>query len=168
MANSTFIGNAKSKIIKDLIKDPTIVATIDSPDVSPSTPEKLINTHIFNFNQNPYTINKAITFVTVQVHINFNDSFFSNDIYVEPEVEIWIVSHEKHMIVDNIPKVTENRNDYLSKLIDKKFNGKSGLGLGKLKLISNIEGSFQADYLYRKMVFRGSDINNSLCEDEDE
>lgn len=166
MANSTFIGNAKTQIIKDLIKDPLIVKTIDSPTISPSTPEKLINTHIFNFNQNPYTIDKAITFVTVQVHIIFNDSLFSNKLYVEPEVEIWIISHEKHMIVDNIPKVTENRNDYLSKLIDRKFNGKSGLGLGELRLISNVEGSFQADYLYRKMVFRGTDINNSLCSEE--
>ena len=56
MANSTFVGKAKNKIIKELIKDPNIVAALDSPDISPSTPEKLINTHIFNFNQYPYTI----------------------------------------------------------------------------------------------------------------
>lgn len=165
MANSTFIGNAKNLIIKELINNDLIVKTIDSPDISPSTPEKLINTHIFNFHQNPYTLDKAITFITVQVHITFKDRFFSNSTYVNPEVEIWIISHEKHMRVDNIPKVTENRNDYLSKQIDKMFNGKSGLGLGKLELISNVEGSYQSDYLYRKMVFRGTDINNSLCED---
>ena len=53
MANSTFIGNAKSRIIKDLIKDPLIVKAIDSPTIDESTPEKLINTHIFNFHQNP-------------------------------------------------------------------------------------------------------------------
>ena len=43
------------------------------------------------------------------------------------------------MIVDNVPKITQNRNDYLSELIDKKINGKSGFGIGETKLISNIE-----------------------------
>lgn len=166
MANSTFIGDAKKQIIKEIIKDKLMVDVIDSPDIDKKTPEKLINTHIFTFNQNPYTIDKSITFITVQVHIQSQDSYWSNKIYVNPEVEIWIISHEKHMIVDNVPKVTDNRNDYLSKLIDKKFNGRSGFGLGKLELISNVEGSFQMDYLYRKMVFRGTDINNTLCEED--
>lgn len=166
MANSTFIGNAKKMIIKELIKDPDIILGIDSPTISTKTPEKLINTHIFTYNQNPFTINKSITFITVQVHINFNDSFYANKLYVNPEVEIWVISHEQHMITDNIPKITDNRNDYISKLIDKKFNGRSDLGLGKLQLISNTEGSFQTDYLYRRIIFRGTDINNSLCDEE--
>ena len=166
MANSTFIGEAKSKLIKELIKDSLIVKAIESPTISARTPEKLINTHIFNYNQNPNTINEVITFITVQVHIESNNYLFDKNTYVHPTIEIWIISHEKHMNVDNIPKVTENRNDYIAKLIDQKFTGKSGLGLGELTLITNIEGSFQADYLFRKMVFRGTDLNNSLCEEE--
>ena len=70
------------------------------------------------------------------------------------------------MIVDNIPKVSENRNDYLSTLIDLKLNGKSNFGIGKLKLISNIEGSFQKDYVYRKMNFKCVDLNKSMCNEE--
>lgn len=166
MANSTFIGDAKSKIIKELIKDADIVKAIDSPTISSKTPEKLIGTHLFNYNQNPNTINDVITFITVQVHIQSDYSFWGKNTYVHPSVEIWIISHEKHMSVDNIPKVTENRNDYISKLIDKKFNGKSGFGLGELTLVTNIEGSFQADYVYRKIVFQGTDLNNSLCDEE--
>ena len=72
------------------------------------------------------------------------------------------------MIVDNVPKVTQNRNDYLSELIDKKFNGKRGFGIGETKLISNTEGAFQIDYLYRKMIFQCLDLNTSLCDDEDD
>ena len=78
-------------------------------------------------------------------------------------MEIWIISHVNHMKVDNIPKVTDNRNDYLSKLIDRKLNGKPDYGIGKLRLIVNIEGSYQQDYVYRKMIFEGLDLNNSLC-----
>ena len=67
------------------------------------------------------------------------------------------------MVVDNVKKITDNRNDYLSVLIDNRLNGRKDIGLGELKLISNIEGAFQKDYLYRKMVFEGTDLNNSLC-----
>ena len=46
------------------------------------------------------------------------------------------------------------------------MNGKNGFGIGKLKLKSNIGGAYQMDYLWRKMIFEGTDLNNSLCEDE--
>ena len=67
------------------------------------------------------------------------------------------------MNVDNVPKVTENRNDYLARLIDEKLNGRTDIGIGKLTLVSNVEGSFQKDYLYRTLVFKGTDLNNSMC-----
>lgn len=162
MANSSIIGQAKNKIIKEFIKDKTIVEAINSSIVK--SPEQLIGTHIFNYHQNPNTINTVETFITVQVHIP--RLFASNNKYVCPTIEIWIISHEQHMNVDNVPKITDNRNDYLSKLIDMKLNGKSGFGIGELQLISNIEGSFQQNYVYRKMVFEGKDINNTFCIDE--
>ena len=162
MANSSIIGKAKNKIIREFIKDKNIVDAINSDTIS--SPEKLIGTHIFDYNQNPNTINSVCTFLTVQVHIP--ESFYNDDIFVNPYIEIWIISHERHMIVDNIPKVSENRNDYLSTLIDLKLNGKSNFGIGKLKLISNIEGSFQKDYVYRKMNFKCVDLNKSMCNEE--
>lgn len=163
MANSSIIGKAKNKIIKEFIKDKEIILAIDSSSVT--SPEKLKGTHIFDYHQNPNTINTVETFVTVQVHIPKPFSF-EDDTFVKPSIEIWVISHERHMVVDNIPKITENRNDYLSKLIDNKLNGKSGFGIGELKLTSNIEGSFQQNYLYRKMIFECVDLNKSLCADE--
>ena len=170
MANSSIVRIAKNKIVKEFIKDKDIINAIDSDDISSNEPEKLIGTHIFNYNQNPHTLNKVGTFITIQVHIpqNYYSDYRGNSvIHVKPTIEIWIVSHEKHMVVDNVPKVTQNRNDYLSELIDNKINGKSGFGIGETKLISNVEGAFQADYLYRKLIFQCLDLNWSLCEDED-
>lgn len=170
MANSSIVRKAKNRIIKEFIKDKEIIAAIDSKDVKPSEPEKLIGTHIFNYNQNPHTLNKIGTFITIQVHIpqNYYSDYHGNSaIHVKPTIEIWIISHEQHMSVDNVPKVTQNRNDYLSELIDNKINGKSGFGIGDVKLISNIEGASQADYLYRKLTFQCLDLNWSFCEDED-
>lgn len=171
MANSSIIRKAKNKIVKEFIKDQEIIAAINSSEVKANEPEKLIGKHIFNYNQNPHTLNIAGTFITIQVHIP--QSFYSDyrgglTTMVKPTIEIWIISHEKHMIVDNVPKITQNRNDYLSELIDKKINGKSGFGIGETKLLSNIEGAFQADYLYRKMVFQCLDLNSSMCDDEDD
>lgn len=170
MANSSIVRIAKNKIIKEFIKDPDIVAAIDSSEIASNEPEKLIGKHIFNYNQNPHTLNIIGTFITVQVHIpqNYYSDYRGNSaIHVKPTIEIWIVSHEKHMSVNNIPKVTQNRNDYLSELIDNKINGKSGFGIGETKLISNVEGAFQQDYLFRKLMFQCLDLNWSFCEDED-
>ena len=170
MANSSIIRKAKNKIVKEFIKDQDIIAAINSSDVKPNEPEKLINTHIFNYNQNPHTLNKVGTFITIQVHIpqSYYNDYNASITRVKPTIEIWIVSHEKHMVVDNVPKVTQNRNDYLSELIDNKINGKSGFGIGETTLLSNIEGAFQQDYLFRKMIFQCIDLNASLCKDEDE
>ena len=170
MANSSIIKNAKNKIVKEFIKDQDIIAAIHSSEVKPNEPEKLIGKHIFNYNQDPHTLNIVGTFITIQVHIPqsfYSDYRGSSTIHVKPIIEIWIISHEKHMIVDNVPKITQNRNDYLSELIDKKINGKIGFGIGKTKLLSNIEGSFQQDYLFRKMTFECLDLNDSMCEDEE-
>lgn len=169
MANSSIIRIAKNKIVKEFIKDADIIAAINSSEIKPNEPEKLINKHIFDYNQNPHTLNIVGTFITIQVHIpqNYYDDYHgSSIIHVKPTIEIWIVSHEKHMIVDNVPKITQNRNDYLSELIDKKINGKTGFGIGETKLVSNVEGAFQADYLFRKMIFQCLDLNASICEDE--
>ena len=169
MANSSIIRKAKNKIIKEFIKDPDIVAAINSGKVKPDEPEKLINEHIFDYNQNPHTLNDVGTFITIQVHIpqSYYNNYRVSDKFVSPTIEIWIISHEKHMKVDNVPKITSNRNDYLSELIDNKINGKSGFGIGTTKLLSNIEGAFQQDYLFRKMIIECTDLNQSLCDEED-
>lgn len=169
MANSSIVRKTKNIIIKEFIKDKDIIAAIDSDDIRADEPEKLIGTHIFNYNQNPHTLNKVGTFITIQVHIpqNFYSDYHGNSvIHVKPTIEIWVISHEKHMLVNNIPKVTQNRNDYLSELIDNKINGRSEFGIGKTKLISNIEGASQTDYLYRKLTFQCLDLNWSMCEEE--
>ena len=167
MANSSIIKKAKNKIVKEFIKDADIVAAINSSTVKPNEPEKLINTHIFNYNQNPHTLNIVGTFITIQVHIpqSYYNDYNASITRVKPTIEIWIVSHEQHMNVNNVPKVTQNRNDYLSELIDNKINGKGGLGIGETILLSNVEGAFQQDYLFRKMIFQCVDLNWSLCDE---
>ena len=161
MANSFIVGDAKNKIIKELIKDEAIIKGIDPINIGLHNSEKLINKYIFNFSQNPNTIHDVETFITVET--NINNRHFGNNRYVDSTVEIWIISHEVHMVVDNFTKVNENRNDYLSRLIDNKFNGSRNIGIGTLELTANIEGSIQHSWLYRRLIFEVIDINNSFC-----
>ena len=101
MANSSIIRKAKNKIIKEFIKDPDIVAAIHSDKVKPNESEKLINTHIFNYNQNPHTLDTVGTFITIQVHIPqsyFND-YNTSVTRVKPTIEIWIISHEQIILL---------------------------------------------------------------------
>lgn len=166
MANSSIIGDVKIKIAKDFIKDKEIVLAIDSKIIN--KPEKLIDTHIFTYNQNPFTLQDVQTFITIQIHIpeSFLNSSRSseNRLFVKPIIEIWITSHEQHMKVDNVPKISQNRNDYLSQLIDEKLNGRTDFGIGKLRLVSNVESAYEKDYLMRKMIFETKDLNDSLCD----
>lgn len=165
MANSNIIKVIKNKIVRGLIQDELIVKVINS-DIPFAKSENLINKHIFDYHQNPFTLNETTTFLTIQVQIP-KPYVSSNNSFVSPEVEIWIISHHSRMVINDIPKITENRNDYLSELIDKKFNGRNDFGFGKLELTCNEEGGFQKDYLYRRMLFKTTDLNNSLCEVEE-
>lgn len=169
MANSLIIEEAKNKIVRDFIKDKQIIEAIDSSKVPKDNPEELINTHIFDYAQNPNTINTAETFITIQVHIPYTREMerSGKSTYVKPMIEINIISHEDHMVIKNIPKVKSNRNDYLSRLIDEKLNGSTEYGIGKLNLLSNLEGSIQQNYSYRKITFQCVDLNDSLCNIED-
>lgn len=160
MANSLIVRDMKDKVVKELINDDLIVKVIDSPDVEEN--DELVNTHIFRYNKNPNLVSKTITFMTIQVHEKSN--YRRNGIWVDATLEIIIYSHDDHMKITNIPLIRDNRNDYLASLIDDKFNGRSDIGgYGKLELTSNIEGSFNENFLYRRLIFETRDINDSLC-----
>ena len=175
LANSSIITELKTKIITEIINDETLFYAINSPTVTQfENAAELVNTHLFRFNQDPIVLDKAITFLTFQVHMPKTYGF---NRWVKPHLEIWIISHVSCMKVDNIPQIIANRNDYISELLDVKFNGRTSLGLsgdpnqlklfGELSLVNNTEGSITKDYLYRQMVFETKDLNQSICYLED-
>ena len=62
-------------------------------------------------------------------------------------------------------KITkDNRNDYISMLLDEKFNGSTEYGgIGKLQLTSNSEGTYNEKFLYRRLLFETRDLSDSMC-----
>lgn len=171
MANSNIIIELKNKVILDLIQDKEIIDAIDNQDMSKSgwepiflndsklTKDKGFIPSIFNYYKNPNMLNKECTFITVIVQIP--SQYNKNQLFQNIELELTIVSHDEHMRVDS--DVTQgNRNDYLSILIDKKFNGVD-IGICKLELVSNVEGIYDKNYNFRKLKFKTIDINDSIC-----
>ena len=159
MANSTSISEFKERVVSAIAHDDTLFYAFDAKDCENGG--DLLNTHLFKYNKNPETITEAITFVTIMVHTKARDR---NRTFVTPTLEIWIYSHNDHMKMDS--KITkDNRNDYISMLLDDMFNGSTEYGgIGKLKLVDNSEGTYSQKFLFRRMLFETIDINDSMCE----
>lgn len=166
MGDGSIIGDIKHEVIKQIINDEAIVKAIDSQQVSDKEDiDELIGVNIFDYNQDPNTLDKADTIITVQAHIN--EGYDANDTFLEAELQIIIISHYKHMRVNNVPKIRENRNDYIARLIKRKFNDNRHLAIGHLKLVKDHEGAYVRDYLYREIKFTGLDLNANLCDDDE-
>lgn len=159
MANSTSISQFKERVVNAIANDDTIFYAFGADDCENGG--DLINTYIFKYNRIPETITEVNTYMTVMVHTKVRDR---NNTYVTPTLEIWIYSHVDNMKMD--VKITkDNRNDYISMLIDDKFNGSTEYGgIGKLQLISNTEGVYNDKFLYRRLIFETVDINDSVCD----
>lgn len=159
MANGTSISELKEKIVHAIAEDDTLFFAIDAHECENGG--DLIGTHIFKFNKNPDVISESITFLTIMVHTK---KYGRNNTYIVPTLEIWIYSHVDHMVVN--PRITkDNRNDYISMLLDEKFNGSTNYGgIGKLELTTNTEGVYNQKFLYRRMIFETKDINDSVCD----
>ena len=162
MANSTSISEFKERVVDAIARDKDIFYAFDAKDCENGA--DLIGTHLFKYNKNPETITEAITFITIMVHTEPLDKRRHEYTFIIPTLEIWIYSHNDHMKMDS--KITkDNRNDYLSMLLDEKFNGSTEYGgIGKLSLVYNQEGTFNQKFLYRRLVFKTIDVNDSFCE----
>lgn len=166
MANSSDTTNVKNKVINELLQDELFFNAIDSSTITSfDESDLLLNRHVFRYNQNPETMNNPRTFITVMTNSEKVNGY--NKEWMVLRLEIWIYSHMQKMVVDNIPNVSDNRNDYIGRIIDEKFNGRTDFGYGQLDCISNTEGSFTKDYLYRRLIFETKTINNSMCGDDD-
>jgi hypothetical protein len=144
------------------INPPTIASVNDMCDMD--------GKYIFDYNKNPNTITDTIAFITIKVStFKFGSG---NSVYVRPKVDVYIYCHNNWMNVDNIPKIKANRLDYISQLIDAKFNGITSFNsiepvvnlLGGLELVENSEDTFSDTFQSRHMIFITKDLNSSLCQ----
>lgn len=161
MANSTSISEFKKCVVDAIAHDDTIFYAFGAKECENGG--DLIDTHIFKYNKVPDTITEVSTYMTVMVHTQRKNNLDKDVFFITPTLEFWIYSHYEHMKMDR--KITkDNRCDYISMLLDVMFNGSTEYGgIGKLKLTLNTEGAYNKDFLYRRMIFETTDVNDSFC-----
>ncbi len=158
MTNSTGISALKENVVQAILQDDAFFYAIDAKDCKSGS--DLLHTHIFKYQKSPATIAGAITFMTILVHTEAPEEKAA---FGATTLEIWIYSHKDHMHMRSA-KITGNRNDYLSMLLDDKLNGSTAYGdMGPLQLVSNTEGAYDARFLYRRLIFKATDPNISNC-----
>lgn len=160
MNTGSLILSMKEKIAEELIRDPAITAAVCTDGTVPENPEDLYGTRIFRYHRLPDEQGAPTAYLTVQVHIPRSED--RNNTFLKPTLELWVITHESLMPIAGHPEVNAGRNDYVSQLLDEKFQGYEGLGYGRLAFAENTEGVLPGSFLYRKLIYETLDFNGSV------
>lgn len=156
MPNSSPIREWKNKIISDLHKDEHFLKVLD---VTEDEREDLSYKRIFPFFYNPDVITDVNTYIMIEIDVRSNNRV---KLYSYPVITFTVLCHQDDMQL-NLTGISATKADYLAELIDRKYNGAKGFGIGKLELRSNIAGSLNEKFRYRQLTFYGVDLNDGLC-----
>lgn len=145
--------------MSDLQNDEDIIYALD---VTEEEREDLIYSRIFPYYRIPNTTTEALTYILVEINIRSRSQ--RTNLYSYPTIIFTILAHQSKMPL-HMAGISSTRIDYLGELIDNKYNGSVGFGIGKLELVSNIADNLDAHYRYRQLIFQGVDLNDRLCGD---
>lgn len=165
MANSSCVIDWKNQILSDLQNDNEIITALNLHE--DDDPDDLVWNRLFPHYYIPDTQEEVKTYIMVEIDIQSNRSRYEparRDIYSYPTITFTVLSHQDNMKL-TLPGISATRIDYLSELIDRKYNGASGFGIGEIQLTSNIAGNLNDTYRFRQLVFQAVDFNDSLCEE---
>lgn len=163
MANSMCIIDWKNQILSDLQNDDEIIEALNIHDDEDS--ENLVWNRLFPHYYIPDTQEVVKTYILVEIDVQSSRNRYEPtkyDLYAYPTITFYVLSHQKDMQM-KMTGISATRTDYISTLLDKKYNGKNGFGLGRLQLTSNIAGSLNDTFRFRQLVFQAVDFNNELC-----
>lgn len=161
MSNSSSIRDWKNKIIADLHNDEHFLDALGTTELEREDLEEA--KRVFPYYYIPDTITTVTTYILIEIDIK---STSRNNAYAYPIITFTVLCHQDDMRL-KMAGVSATRADYLAELIDNKYNGADGFGLGRLELRSNIAGSLNEKFRYRQIVFQGKDFNDNLCKAED-
>jgi hypothetical protein len=163
MANSSCIREWKNIIMSELQNDSEIVQALGLD--SGEDEESLVYTRLFPFYFLPDTQEDVKTYILVEIdiHGNRNSRNMSEyNAYAYPVITFTILSHQWDIRMKK-SGISAVRTDYIAELIDNKYNGRSGFGIGKIQLSSSTAGNLNEKYKFRQLVFQCLDFNNGIC-----
>lgn len=166
MANDMAITTFKNKLIEMIQDDEQIIHALNLSEGE--DPEDLVYTRLFPYYFVIPTQEDAKTYILVEVGLEaLQDRYnaYKNDIMFDKcFIYIYVVSHQNCMRMDEAG-ISAVRTDYISQLINKKFNGAYITGYGTLQCTSNMPRSLNDTYRQRELIFEILDFNKEMCDD---
>ena len=157
MPNSSCITQWKRRILSELQNDDEILEALGTTE---EEREDLIYTRIYPHYYIPETVTEVTTYIMVEIDIR---SLSRTNVYSYPMITFVILAHQDDMKLE-LPSVSATRIDYLGELLDRKYNGATGFGVGKLELKQNYAGNLNDTFRTRTLVFQGMDVEQNVCE----
>lgn len=131
------------------------------------SPDDLVWNRLYPHYFIPQTEEKVKTYLLVEIDIPERRSRYGDNnagsIWVYPIIVFYVLTHQEDMKLDMVGE-SGTRMDYLGELIEDKYEGRQGFGVGELHLKSDIAGSLNNTYRYRQLIFEAVDVSNGLCE----
>ena len=150
--------------MSELSQDDTI---IDALGLNESEfPDDLVWVRLYPHYYIPQTEDEVKTYILVEIDIperrkNYYKS--ESDVWVYPTIVFYVLTHQEDMKLDMLGE-SGTRMDYLSELIEDKYEGRTGFGFGELQLKSDVAGSINTTYRFRQLIFEAVDVDDSVCQ----
>lgn len=145
----------KKRIIeRELYSDADIVEVLEDPDIDPSCPEELVYSSIYPFIRIPGTQDKSKNFITFSIS-NIGNST-NNEVMKNQYIQFVIFVH-KDLVKTNYGMA---RHDCLGYIIRDIFNLSNKLGM-QMRLVSDMEGATDMDYITRTLKFELTTDNSN-------
>ena len=164
MAKSKCIRQFKNKIMAELSQDDEIISALGlNPDESE---DDLVWVRLYPHYYIPQTESEVKTYILVEIDIPERRTRYGSsdsNIWVHPTLVFYVLTHQEDMHMHMVGE-SGTRMDYLAELIEEKYEGRQGFGVGVLQLKSDTAGSVNTTYRFRQLVFEAVDLDDSLCE----
>ena len=164
MGKSSCIREYKNRIISELSQDDAIINALGlNPDESP---DDLVWKRLYPHYYIPQTEDEVKTYILVEIDIperRIRYDTTESSIWVHPTIIFYVLTHQEDMRLNMIGE-SGTRMDYLSELIEDKYQGRIDFGVGTLQLKSDVAGSVNTTYRFRQLVFEAVDLDDGLCE----
>lgn len=164
MAKTKCIRSFKNKIMSELSQDENIINALGLNE--DESTDDLIWVRLFPHQYKPQTEEEVKTYIFVEINIPERRSRYGDtdsNITVRPIIIFGVLTHQDDMRMNMVGE-SGTRMDYLAELIEDKYEGREGFGVGVLKLKSSVAGSVNNTYRFRELIFDAVDLDDSLCE----
>lgn len=163
MSKSRSIRQWKNQIMGELSQDDEIIKALDLNEKE--SEDDLIWNRLFPHYYIPDVQETVKSYILMEIDIperRANRYAQSSGVFVYPTIIFYVLVHQDDMHMDLVGE-SGTRMDYLAELIEEKYEGRQGFGVGTLTLKSDVAGSLNTPYRYRQLIFEAVDTDEGLC-----